>query len=263
MLKINLTDDDQLANKQGLLSEKQQQKLSFARWRWIAGTIALLGVAVSITAVLLLKWYIPSFANHGQLFIALPVLFFWLWSLKEMPRLWQKANLDLNSKQVARVEGPLQTHIDLGMGLLRPVYYMVQVNGRSFSVTKEEYLLFQPGRLYCIYFTPQTHQFLGAMPLAEMPPLVEAPPLAEMPKLAEQPAPNTPPPSFPELPEPLTMREQKILQLIAVGRTNQEIANELCLSVNTIKMYTSQLYQKLGVSRRTEAVAFARTHHLI
>jgi len=63
--------------------------------------------------------------------------------------------------------------------------------------------------------------------------------------------------------EPLTSREQDILQLIAMGMTNKEIADQLSLSVNTIKMYVSQVYEELSVNRRTEAVAQARKLKLL
>jgi LuxR family maltose regulon positive regulatory protein len=54
--------------------------------------------------------------------------------------------------------------------------------------------------------------------------------------------------------EPLTEREQRILQLLAAKLSNREIAAELFLSINTIKTYTSRIYDKLGVHSRTEAV---------
>lgn len=60
--------------------------------------------------------------------------------------------------------------------------------------------------------------------------------------------------------ESLTDREMAVLRLIAAGLSNREIADELYLSVNTIKWYTSRLYGKLGASKRTEAVA--RAHEL-
>jgi LuxR family maltose regulon positive regulatory protein len=62
------------------------------------------------------------------------------------------------------------------------------------------------------------------------------------------------------LPEPLDEQELQILRLMAAGCTNREIADELYLSVNTIKVYASRLYAKLGVHRRGEAVA--RTQEL-
>jgi DNA-binding NarL/FixJ family response regulator len=61
----------------------------------------------------------------------------------------------------------------------------------------------------------------------------------------------------------LTNQEQELLQQIALGRSNKEIAYSLSLSPNTIKMYTSRLYRKLGVRRRTEAIARARELELL
>ncbi len=58
--------------------------------------------------------------------------------------------------------------------------------------------------------------------------------------------------------EPLTEREIQILQLIAAGLTNPEIATRLFLSLHTVKTHTRNIYGKLGVHTRTEAVAKAR-----
>lgn len=54
----------------------------------------------------------------------------------------------------------------------------------------------------------------------------------------------------------LTARERDILDLIGDGLTNQEIATELHLSLQTVKNYVSALLTKLSMSRRTEAAAF-------
>jgi LuxR family maltose regulon positive regulatory protein len=65
------------------------------------------------------------------------------------------------------------------------------------------------------------------------------------------------------LPEPLSPREQEVLQLIAAGLTNSEIAEALVISPETVKKHTSNIYSKLGVSHRTEAAARARALHLL
>lgn len=54
----------------------------------------------------------------------------------------------------------------------------------------------------------------------------------------------------------LSPQERLIMPLLAQGRTNKEIATELGLSDKTIKNYLANIYDKLGVSRRTEAVAW-------
>ena len=56
------------------------------------------------------------------------------------------------------------------------------------------------------------------------------------------------------LTDPLTEREQEILACLVEGLTNQEIADRLFLSITTIRWYNSQIYSKLGVSNRKDAV---------
>ncbi len=61
----------------------------------------------------------------------------------------------------------------------------------------------------------------------------------------------------------LSARQQEILQLIADGATNGEIAVRLYLSRDTVKQHTSALYRKLGARNRTHAVQTARRQGLI
>ena len=62
----------------------------------------------------------------------------------------------------------------------------------------------------------------------------------------------------PPLIEPLSKRELEVLRLVAAGLSNREIAAELFLAVGTVKKYTSNIYGKLNVRQRTQAVARAR-----
>ncbi|MBK5232415.1 MAG: response regulator transcription factor [Thermoleophilia bacterium] len=61
----------------------------------------------------------------------------------------------------------------------------------------------------------------------------------------------------------LTDREMEVLDLIATGATNKEIAGKLFLSPHTVKEYTSAIYRKLSVRNRAEAVRTAQAHGLI
>ena len=63
--------------------------------------------------------------------------------------------------------------------------------------------------------------------------------------------------------EPLTERELEVLQLLAQGLTNPQIAKQLIIAIGTVKSYTGQIYRKLGVRNRTLAVLRARELHLI
>jgi ATP/maltotriose-dependent transcriptional regulator MalT len=67
----------------------------------------------------------------------------------------------------------------------------------------------------------------------------------------------------PALPAGLTNREVEILQLIAGGLTNNEIAAELFLSAKTVSRHLSNIFTKVGVSSRAGATAFAFEHHLV
>lgn len=66
-----------------------------------------------------------------------------------------------------------------------------------------------------------------------------------------------------DLVEPLSERELEIVQKIAEGLTNPEIAERLYLSLNTVKVHTRNIYGKLGVHNRTQAVAKARELRLL
>ena len=55
----------------------------------------------------------------------------------------------------------------------------------------------------------------------------------------------------------------EVLQLMAQGFSNEEIANRLFVSLNTIKTHSSRIFEKLDVSRRTQAVEKAKRLRLI
>jgi DNA-binding NarL/FixJ family response regulator len=57
--------------------------------------------------------------------------------------------------------------------------------------------------------------------------------------------------------ETLTQQERRIFQLIGEGLSNRQIADEMFLAEKTVKNYVSNMLAKLGMSRRTEAAAFA------
>lgn len=57
----------------------------------------------------------------------------------------------------------------------------------------------------------------------------------------------------------ITQREFEVLQLLEKGHSNQEIADQLFVSLNTVKTHTSNLFSKLDVKRRTQAVQKAKS----
>jgi LuxR family maltose regulon positive regulatory protein len=61
---------------------------------------------------------------------------------------------------------------------------------------------------------------------------------------------------------PLSEQERRVLNLIVAGKSNQEIADELVISVGTAKWHVHNILQKLGVKNRPQAIARARQHGL-
>lgn len=61
----------------------------------------------------------------------------------------------------------------------------------------------------------------------------------------------------------LTPREVEVLGLLAAGQANKEIARAMGVSPNTVKTHLARLYEKLGVTSRTAAIAEARKLHII
>ncbi len=61
----------------------------------------------------------------------------------------------------------------------------------------------------------------------------------------------------------LSKRELEVLELMASGLSNQEIAGKLFVSLNTVKTHTSNVFEKLDVKRRTQAIEKARRLSLI
>lgn len=71
-----------------------------------------------------------------------------------------------------------------------------------------------------------------------------------------------PAPTAAEPHEELTEREMEVLQLLAQGKSNQEIADELFIGIKTVKYHMTNLFGKLGVDDRTQAAIYAHRHGL-
>ena len=67
----------------------------------------------------------------------------------------------------------------------------------------------------------------------------------------------------PGLAEPLTDRELEVLRLLAAGKSNQRIAHDLVVALDTVKKHVTHVLGKLGAANRTEAAARARELGLI
>lgn len=70
-------------------------------------------------------------------------------------------------------------------------------------------------------------------------------------------------PPTPQLPEPLSERELEVLQLIEAGKSNRRIAQELFVTVGTVKTHIRNIYRKLDARSRTQALVRARELNLL
>lgn len=221
---INLGKDDLETILSGRLSAGQRQYLR--QQRLLVG-VELMSLAMVIGLIILLL-------IQQIWLILLPLGLFWLWLLKDAPQQWRQIQKDLRTGEVTLIDGVVSCDIRFTPGLIRLARYRITMNGRSFAVEKPVFSQFRNQDDYRVYYTPHAGIFLGAIPLAD--------------------APTT----NPDLLGQFTQRELDILKRLAAGLSNKEIAADLHISINTVKSYVSQVYHKLNVNRRTEAVAHAR-----
>jgi DNA-binding CsgD family transcriptional regulator/pimeloyl-ACP methyl ester carboxylesterase len=72
---------------------------------------------------------------------------------------------------------------------------------------------------------------------------------------------DTPQGAAPSLPS-LSQREAEVLRLLAAGRSNQQIADALVISLNTVRRHVSNIFDKTGAANRAQATAYAKDHGL-
>ena len=70
-------------------------------------------------------------------------------------------------------------------------------------------------------------------------------------------------PTAQPLEEPLSERELEVLRLVAAGLSNRDIAQELVLATGTVKKHINNIFTKLNVRSRTQAVSQAREFNLL
>ncbi len=228
------------------LTDSQRQVLRARRWAALAGATAFVAVAVGLAAGGGVKLLNPAFASRGEWIVwgALGLLWLW-WLWPSLPRL-RRIQRDWRAGLAASVSGRIHSDFGLGFGLIQTAKYTIRLGPLRFAVDAATFRQLHSGDTYRVTYAPHSQT------------LLEAAPLADLPAPADHPAP--PPTSSLE---PLTPMELDLLRLIAAGRSNKEIAVARSLSVNTVKVYNSTLFAKLGVSRRTEAVARARELNLL
>jgi DNA-binding CsgD family transcriptional regulator len=77
-----------------------------------------------------------------------------------------------------------------------------------------------------------------------------------------EPEPEIQPPPPDRIPDGLSRREVEVVQLVALGRSDEQIARQLYLSANTVRAHLYSIYSKLGINSRKELIDYAREHGL-
>jgi len=153
------------------------------------------------------------------------------------------AMLKLISRFIKEAEGLGWISRVIELYILQSLYLTAQRDyERALTILETALTLAQPGG--------HVRLFLDELP--ELQPLLHK---SKHPYIKDlYPAPNTLAPMI----DPLSKHEQRVLRLMAAGLSNQQIATELIVSINTVKWHARNIYGKLMVKRRTEAIAKAR-----
>ncbi len=168
----------------------------------------------------------------------------WVWFLRRMPFRLRGALLDLRQNGVDVMRGVAAVRQRRGIGLFAPTRSELLLEGHTFGLVQEQAANLREGTLVEARIAPVSKVLLSIAPVtraavASLAATVDAEAAATF---------------------GLTAREIALLRLIASGHADKHIARELGLEPATVRTYNSQLYAKLDVRRRTEAVA--RAHAL-
>ena len=238
-LRERLGDDD---------AHKDAATLDVRRRSYRHGAVGLFALLAAVAVAIAVKVADPSFGARGPFWLGSAIALIWAILLGQSFVRYRRVLRDVREGETGEVSGPISLRLSQTPGLVRLTRYWVRCGALRFIVDAETFFRLRAGRSYRVRYSVHSQVFLGATLL----PHVGSTPVDLLP--AEQTT---------EIASGLLDREREVLKLIDDGLTNQEIADRLFLSVNTVKMYASQLYRKLGVRRRTEAVRVARRAGLL
>lgn len=218
-----------------MLADDERRELRAWRSRQALAVCVLVLVLVPLLAlvVIAIARDLPNLFR-SPLFLLLPVILVWLWLLGRSPRRWLKAGEDERAADIRSVRGEVAVDARRGAGLIAPSRYALRIRNEIFEIGAfwAEQLI--PGKTYTVRYAPRSRAVVS---------------------IARQGAAADPVEAGADI--DLTRRERDLLRLIAEGLTDKEIARELNLSPATVRTYNSDLYAKLGISRRTQAVPVA------
>ena len=215
---------------------EELRELKAWRSRQALAVVILFGLVVPATTGLgLFALLRPGLFLTGPGLVVLPVLLLWIWLLRRAPRRWWQAQQDRKSGEIREWRGPVALIERPGLGIIRIPRHDLLLDGRRFPISRFWAEQIVPGLEYTVRYAPQSRAVLSLQRQGRAGRTVRA-----------------------DTTYQLSRREKELLRYIAEGLTDKEIARVLNLAPATVRTYNSDLYAKLGIERRTQAVPIAQ-----
>jgi LuxR family maltose regulon positive regulatory protein len=230
--QLNLPAAIRWAEAQGLGAEApdyrcEDQQLTLARVLLAQGRLSLMNACAEDALVLLHR--LLEAAQRGRRFNSVIEIL----SLSALAQHAQHHPDAVNTLEralrLAEPEGYIRVFVEEGVPMAALLAELLKSLRRRTQAAQDDSLLSYVRRLLVAFETPVGHASDGRQPLID----------------------------------PLTAREAEVLELIAIGLSNREIAARLFVATSTVKSYTNSIFRRLGVASRTEAVAEARARQLL
>lgn len=217
------------------MTADELRELRAWRSRQVLATGVLVLALLPLAALAIVAFALsPSRFMSSPAVLVLPVALFWIWLLGRAPRRWLDARADERGGEVTSLRGEAVPGMRRGIGIIAPQHHELRIGDETFEIGRELAVGIVPGKTYTVRYAPRSRAVLAVERQERAADRIEG---------GEDLG--------------LDRRDRDLLRLIARGLTDKEIARELNLSPATVRTYNSDLYARLGISRRTQAVPIA------
>lgn len=207
----------------------------YRRGRAIAAVLVLVSLLL-IGAIGALALANPDAVFRSPVIVFVFPALIWIALNPRAHRQWWAARQDAATDAVETVSGSARLRQQDRPGIFAGPRDRLLVGDREFSIDAAFADTIIPGQTVTVRYAPQSGALLSVAEHEDTTSAANA-----------------------DLPADLTRRERDLLSLIAEGLTDKEIARRLNLSPATVRTYNSALYQKLGVTSRTQAIRIAKS----
>ncbi len=219
-------------------SEFKQKRIQQLNAKLKRGYIALFLLGLVVIGVLVIALLVPSTFPQDQHFIIIPLLFFWMFLLRNYPRQYYLLKKDLNRENTSQVTGLSFVHNKPGFRVLFSPPLQLSVEGHSFDLDEYPANQLFIGQTVCVEYFEQSNILLS---VTLFDPKQDS-------SSSDTSSPNSTANAL-----LLSDLEVSIIRLMTAGLADKLIARELELEPATVRTYNSTIYRKLGVKNRKEA----------